>query len=239
MLSKAVDNILSPANKSSQLGQLCDVSLLPILTSIPSTLAALTPFNNIDKEPQNVSQLRESHYFSLDTVTTIQSIQSLCPENQNIKSKYPILDKNDLTLTKAESKTLFPPNMSLVIETVPIRADSARHDTVPDFVRSGKPQYGIVPYSTVPDANHLELIYPSTIQSKSMLSTILVPLTVPLTFVQGLKASKRSNTHCKNKYKKKNTFPRTPLLVPRIIELAKDADPHLDQGLILDPLTVE
>ena len=27
-------------------------------------------------------------------------------------------------------------------------------------------------------------------------------------------------------------------LVPRIIELSKDVDPHLDRGLILDPLTV-
>ena len=89
------------------------------------------------------------------------------------------------------------------METVPIRADSARHDTVPNFVRSGTPQYGTVPYSIVPDANHLELIYPSTVQFKSILSTILVPLTVPLTFVQGLQTSKRSNTHCKNKYKKK------------------------------------
>ena len=75
-------------------------------------------------------------------------------------------------------------------------------------------------------------------ESESILSTILVPLTVPLTFVQGLKPSKRSNTHCKNKYKKKK-IPRTPLLVPRIIELSKDVDPHLDQGLIVDPLTFE
>ena len=93
--------------------------------------------------------------------------------------------------------------MSLVMETVPIRADSVRHDTVPDFVRSGIPQYGSVPYSTVPDANHLELIYPSTVQSKSILSTIPVPFTVPLTLVQGFKTSKRSNTHFKNRYKRK------------------------------------
>ena len=77
--------------------------------------------------------------------------------------------------------------MSLVMETVPIRADSVWHDTVPDFVRSGTPQYGTVPYSTVPYAKHLELIYPSTVLSKSILSTIPVPLTVPLTCVQGLK----------------------------------------------------
>ena len=202
-------------------------------------MAALIPFNNIDKDPQNVSQLRESHYFSLNTVTAIQSIKSLCPENQSIKPKYPLLDNNDLTPTKAEPKTLSPPNMSLFMETVPIRADSARHDTVPGFVRSGTPQYGIVPYGTVPDAIQLELIYPSTVQSKNSLDSIPVPLSTPLTFVQGLKSPKRKNTHCKNKYKKRNTFPRTPLLVPRIIELSKDADPHLDQGLIVDSLTVE
>ena len=88
--------------------------------------------------------------------------------------------------------------MSLFMETVPIRADSARHDTVPDFVRSGTPQYGTVPYGTVPDAIQLELIYPSTVQSKNSLDSILVPLSTPLTFVQGLKNPKRKNTHCKN-----------------------------------------
>ena len=116
---------------------------------------------------------------------------------------------------------------------------SVRHDTVPNFVRSGTPQYGTVPYSTVPDANHLELIYPSTVQSKNSLNSISVPLTVPLTFVQGLNTPKRKNTHFKNKYLKKKNFPRTPLLVPRIIELSKDADPHLDRGLIVDPLKIE
>ncbi len=140
-----------------------------------------------------------------------------------------------LTPTKAEPKTLLsPPNMSLCMEFVPIRVDSARHDTVLDFVRSGTPQYGTVPYGTVPDAIQLELIYPSTVQSKNSLDSIPLPLTIPLTFIQGLKNPKRKNTQCKNKYKKKNTFPRTPLLDPRIIELSKDADPHLDQGLILD-----
>ena len=217
---------------------MCDVSLLPIPPSIPSTLAALIPFNNIDKDPQNVSQLRESHYFSLNTVTAIQSIKSLCPENQSIKPKYPLSDINDLTPTVAEPKTLSPPNISLFTETVPIRADSARHGTVPNFVRSSTHQYDTVLYSTVPDANHLELIYPSMVQSKNSLNSTSVPLTVPLTFVQGLKTPKRKNTHFKNKYLQKKNFPRTPLLVPRIIELSKDADPHLDHGLILDPLTL-
>ena len=103
---------------------MCVVSLLPIPSSIPSTLVALTPFNNIDKDPQIVSQLRASHNFSLDTVTANQSIKSLCPLNQSIKPKYPLLDDNDLTPSKVVPKTLSPPNMSLVMETVPIRDDS-------------------------------------------------------------------------------------------------------------------
>ena len=63
--------------------------MLPIPSSIPSTLAALNPFNNIDKDTQIVSQLRAPHDFPLNTVTTNQSNKSLCPEKQNIKAKYP------------------------------------------------------------------------------------------------------------------------------------------------------
>ena len=66
--------------------------------------------------------------------------------------------------------------MSLVMETVPIRADSVRHNTVPNVVRSGAPRYGTLPYNIVPDVNHLELMYPSTVQSKNILNTIHVPL---------------------------------------------------------------
>jgi hypothetical protein len=39
----------------------------------------------------------------------------------------------------------------------------------------------------------------------------------------------------RNKYTKKNKLSRTPLLVPRIIDHSKDANPHLDQN---NPLTV-
>ena len=177
--------------------------------------------------------MRASHDFSLNTVTTNQSIKSLCPENQNIKPKYPFSEIIDLTPSEVEPKTFSPSNMSFVMETVPIRYDSVHYNTVSDVERSGTTHYG-----TVPDANHFELLYPSTLQSDKFLNTILVPLTVPLAFVQGLKPSKRNNTHLKNKYLKKRKFPRTPLLVPRIIELSKDVDPHLDHALILDPLTV-
>ena len=137
---------------------MCDVSLLPIPSSIPSTLAALTSFNNIDKDPQNISQLRASHDLSLNTVTTNQIIKSLCPETQNIKPKYPFSEENDLKPSRVEPKTLSPLNMTLVMEIVPIRSDSVHHGTVPTTIRPGTTQYG-----TVPDANHLELIYPSTV----------------------------------------------------------------------------
>ncbi len=118
--------------------------------------------------------------------------------------------------------------MSLAMETVPIRTDSVRHNTVSNVVRSGTPRYGTVPYNIEPNANHLELIYPSIVESKNSLNSMYVPLTVRLPFVQGLKTPKRKNTHFKIKYLKKKKFPRTPLLAPRIIELSKDADPHLD-----------
>ncbi len=142
---------------------MCDVSLLPIPSSIPSILAALTPFNNIDEDSQNISQLRAFHDLSFNTVTTNQSIKPLCPEKQIIKPKYSFSEENGLTHSEVEPKALSPPNMSLVMETVSIRAYSVRHNTVIDIIRSGTPRYGTVPYNTVSDANHLELIYPSTV----------------------------------------------------------------------------
>jgi hypothetical protein len=39
----------------------------------------------------------------------------------------------------------------------------------------------------------------------------------------------------RNKYTKKKKFSRTPLIVPRIIDHSKDANPHLDQN---NPLTI-
>ena len=61
-----------------------------------------------------------------------------------------------------------------------------------------------------------------------------VHVTVPFSFVQGLKTYKRNNTHYKNKYKKK--FSSTPFIATRIIELFKDVDPNLDQRAV--PLTI-
>jgi hypothetical protein len=137
----------------------------------------MTPFNNIDKDSQIVSQLCASHDFSLNTITTNQSNKSLCPEKQNIKPKYPFSEENDLTPSKVEPKTCSPPNTSLVMETVPVRSDSVHHGTVPNVVRPGTTKYG-----TVQDANHFEFIYRTSVQFGKILNTIHVPFTVPLAF---------------------------------------------------------
>ena len=68
----------------------------------------------------------------------------------------------------------------------------------------------------------------NTVQHGTPFNQGFVLVTVTFSFEQGLKTSKRNNTHYKNKYLKKK-FSRTPLIVPRIIELSKDADPHLDR----------
>jgi hypothetical protein len=49
MISQAVDNVLASANTPLQFGRLCDSSPLSIHSSIPSTLATLSPFNLNDK----------------------------------------------------------------------------------------------------------------------------------------------------------------------------------------------
>ena len=117
------------------------------------------------------------------------------------------------------------PPFSETVVTVPIRPDTVRFSTVTRTVRSD-----IKLYDTVPGVFN-------AVQYGTPYNQDYVPATVPFSFVQGFKTSTHNNTHFKNKYKKKSS--RAPLIVPRIIELPKDADPHLDQGLILDPLTVE
>ncbi len=62
-----------------------------------------------------------------------------------------------------------------------------------------------------------------------------VPATVPPSFVQGLYIPKRTDSCLRNKYTKKRNLSRTPLVVPRIIDHSKDANPHLDQS---NPRTV-
>ncbi len=52
MISQTVDNVLASANTPRQFGRLCDSSPLSIHSSIPSTLATLSPFNLNDKASQ-------------------------------------------------------------------------------------------------------------------------------------------------------------------------------------------
>jgi hypothetical protein len=47
---------------------------------------------------------------------------------------------------------------------------------------------------------------------------------------------KRTDSCLRNKYTKNKKISRTPLIVPRIIDHSKDANPHLDQN---NPLTVK
>ena len=187
-------------------------------------MAILSPFNLTDKDSQIIPHSRASHDFSDPSVVTNQNIESLCLLKHNKESICPSVSQNPDQ--EISPKTLSSTQMSQIPEivvTVPIRLNTVRVSTVPRTVLSKK-------YHTVPGVSN-------TVQYSTPCNPDYVPVTVPFSFVQGLKSSKRNNTHFKNKYKKK--FSRTPLIVPRIIELSKDADPHLDQGLILDPLTVE
>ena len=105
---------------------------------------------------------------------------------------------------------------------MPIRSDTVRFSTLPRTTRSDTERYNNAP--SVFDA----------VQYGTPCNPNFVPITVPFSFVEGSKSSKRNDTHFKNKYNKK--FSRTPLIVPRIIEPSKDVDPQLDQRVA--PLTV-
>ena len=111
-----------------------------------------------------------------------------------------------------------------IIVTVPIRSDTVHFSTVQRTLRSPTEMYDIVP-----------CVF-NTVQYGTPCNQDSVHVTVPFSFVQGLKTSKSKNTHLRNKYNKK--FSRTTLIVPRIIDQSKDTHPHLDQGLILDPLKI-
>ena len=77
------------------------------------------------------------------------------------------------------------PQFLETVVTVPIRSDTVRFITVPRTVRSHKEMYDIVPsvFNTVHYGTPCDQDY--------------VPVTVPFSFVQGLKTSKRNNTHYK------------------------------------------
>jgi hypothetical protein len=107
------------------------------------------------------------------------------------------------------------PQFSETLVTTTICSDTVRFNTVPRIVRSDTKMYDNVPgvFNTVLHGTPCNQNY--------------VPITVPFSFVQGLKTSKRNNTHLRNKCNKNSS--RTPLIVPRIIDQSKDVDPHRDQ----------
>ena len=115
---------------------------------------------------------------------------------------------------------------------VPIRSNSVQYDIVPPFV-----SLNAVHSHTVPENTQTNLHGTSTgIQKYDTLSkSNYVPATVPPSFVQGLYIPKRTDSCLRNKYTKKRKLSRTSLVVPRIIDHSKDANPHLDQS---NPLTV-
>ena len=101
------------------------------------------------------------------------------------------------------------------VVTILIRSDTVRFSTVPRTVRSDTQLYDIVPGVF------------NTVQYGTPCNQNCVPATVPFSFVQGFKTSKHNNTHYKHKCLKKNCS-RTPIIIPGIIELTKNDDPHLD-----------
>ena len=62
---------------------------------------------------------------------------------------------------------------------------------------------------------------------------------VPPSFVQGLIMPKRTDSCLRNKYTKKRKLSRTPIVVTRIIDHSKDANPHLDQVNSLTVITMD
>ena len=94
MICQVVNNVLASANKFWQFGRLCDSSLLPIHSSIPITLATLSPFNSTDYASQLVPHSRASHDFSDFSDETKQNMGSLCFLNHNKDSICPIISRS-------------------------------------------------------------------------------------------------------------------------------------------------
>ena len=114
--------------------------------------------------------------------------------------------------------------------TVPIRLNQVQYYIVPP--------YNIVPPSESHGAVHSDNVLESAptnrhrTNSEDSYSTLskldYVHVTVPPSFVQGLIMPKRIDSCLRNKYTKKRKLSRTPIVVPRIIDHSKDANPHLD-----------
>ena len=209
---------------------------MAIPSSIPTTLADLSPFNIIiDKDPQTVSHSRAS-LFQLENECkkSKQNNQSLYGEKQSINSISPV---------------------SELVVTVPVRSSPLPYGTVP-LSESPKPaQYVTIPNATFTIPNRTDTIQYGTIQDQNF-APVTVPVrlnslqldtcnsvpphnTVPSSFVQGLNIPKRTDSCLRNKYKQMRKLSRTPLVVPRIIECAKDANPHLDQDNIMTAITMD
>ena len=140
---------------------------------------------------------------------------------------YPTLDRTD----NVQYGTSL--NQDLVPVTVPIRSNTVQHHVPPSESPS------TVYSDNVPDTN-LTNPHRTNTEDYSTLSNLdYVPVMVPPSFVQGLNMPKRTDSCLRNKYKQKRKLSRTPIVVPRIIECAKDANPHLDQDNILTVITMD
>jgi hypothetical protein len=125
---------------------LCDSSPLPIHSSIPSTLATLSPFNSTDKVSQFVPHSRASHDFSDLSDETKQNIESLCFLNHDKDSISPITSRDlDSEISPNPLSAPQMPPFSETSVTIPIRSDMVRFGTVPRTIRSDIELYNTVP----------------------------------------------------------------------------------------------
>jgi len=132
-----MDNVLSSANKPLQFGRLCDSSPLPIPSSIPSTLATLSPFNSTDKASQIILHSRASRDFFDLLQTTTQNIESLYMENHNNDSIcHVVFQSLDPELSPKSLLSFQMPQFLETVAIVPMRSQLVRFDTIPRTVRS-------------------------------------------------------------------------------------------------------
>jgi hypothetical protein len=193
MNSQAVENVLSSANTPWQFGRLSDSSPLPMHYSIPSTLATSSPFHYTNKASQIVPHSRASHDFLGLFKTTNQNIYSLCMENHSKYAIYPFTFQSlyrELSPYSSSSSQI--PLFSETVVILTVRSDTVRLSTVPRTVRDDTELYNTIPGAL------------DAVQCGTTCNQYYVLVTVPFSFVQGFKTSKRNNTHYENKYKKKN-----------------------------------
>ena len=123
---------------------------------------------------------------------------------------------------------------------VPIRLNPVQYNIVPPYDTvppSGST--GAAHSDNVPQSAHTNL-HRTNIEDYGTLSKLdYVSFMVPPSFVQGLNMPKRTDSCLRNKRTKKRKLSRTPIVVPRIIEHSKDANPHLDQVNSLTVITMD